>query len=134
MLGFRQATYVGTRLASKDARRWTRLRLAIPVFVRSRDEDGSDSLEFATAINISAGGALVVVRRSIPKSATVSLEVPSVPVSLSEGLPNSSRVIRARTVWVAHKDDHHLLGLKFVRPLGTDSPSSKALRKSSTEV
>ena len=39
-----------------ERRAWVRLPLAIPVFVRSRDQNGKDFLEFATAVNISAGG------------------------------------------------------------------------------
>lgn len=114
-----------------DARKWSRLQLAIPVFVRTRDGSGKDSLEFATAVNISAGGALVVVRRSLPKSALVSLEIPSAPIGPARGLPSASRVIRAKTIWVSHLDDYHLLGLKFIRPLSTDRRSlpGKHLRK-----
>jgi hypothetical protein len=129
MLCFGQVSDVETRRPRKNARRWTRLQLAIPVFVRTRDESGGDSLEFATAINISAGGALVVVRRSLPKSTQVFLEVPRAPIGPAEGLPNGSRVIRARTVWIAHKDDYHLLGLKFARPLATDTRPGKPWRK-----
>jgi len=112
---------VKKRVPAKDARKWVRLHLAIPIFVRSRDGNGNDSLEFATALNISAGGALVVVRRSVPKSAMISLEIPSVPLGPANGLPSSSRVLRAKAVWVAHLDDYHLLGLKFARPLSTNS-------------
>lgn len=124
------------RISKKDERRSTRLQLAIPVFVRARDGAGKDSLEFATAINISAGGALVVVRRSLPKSAVVSLEIPSAPIGPFQGINTSSRVIQAKAVWVTHLDDHHLLGLKFARPLGTDSggASRKHLRKSASVV
>jgi hypothetical protein len=112
---------VKKRVHGKDARKWVRLQLAIPIFVRARDGGGNDSLEFATALNISAGGALVVVRRSVPKSTMISLEIPSVPIGPTSGLPSSSRVLRAKAVWVAHLDDYHLLGLKFVRPLNTNS-------------
>ena len=119
------------RLSNTNARKWARLQLAIPVFVRTRDGNGKDSLEFATAINISAGGALVVVRRSLPKSVLVSLEIPSAPIGSARGLPSASRVIRAKAVWVAHLDDHHLIGLKFTRPLSTDAATlpGKHLRK-----
>lgn len=118
-------------MARKNARKWARLHLSIPVFVRTRDEKGKESLEFATAINISAGGALVVVRRSLPKAAMVSLEIPSAPVGPASGFESSSRVMRAKTVWVAHSDDYHLLGLKFARPLTTDAgtPPQRHLRK-----
>jgi len=112
------------------------LHLAIPVFVRTRDESGRDLLEFATAINISAGGALVVVRHSLPKSAQVSLEIPSAPIGLAGHLPSASRVMRAKAVWVAHLDDYHLLGLKFARPLSTDAATlpRKRLRKAVAAV
>ena len=112
---------MANRLSKKDERKWARLQLAIPVFVRARDGNGKESLEFATAINISPGGALVVVRRSLPKSTAVSLEVPSGPIGPSRNLKTSSRVMQAKTVWVSHLDDHHLLGLKFTRPLTTDT-------------
>ena len=105
---------------TKKTRKWARLHLAIPVFVRSSNGNGQDSLEFATAINISAGGALVVVRRSLPRSTTVSLEIPSPPIGPQNALPSFSRIIRAKAVWVNHFDDYHLMGLKFTRPLGTD--------------
>ena len=103
--------------AEKERRKWTRLPLAIPVFVRSRDEKGKEFLEFATALNVSAGGALVVVRRSLPKAATVMLEIPSAPLAAAAGLPRAARTLRARAVRVNHSDGYHLLGLKFSRPL-----------------
>jgi len=41
---------VPSSLSKKEERRWARLHLAIPVFVRSRDASDQDSLEFATAL------------------------------------------------------------------------------------
>ena len=118
-------------LSKKEQRKWARLQLAIPVFIRTRDENGKDSLEFATAVNISAGGALVVIRRSLPKSASVSVEIPSAPIGPAEGLKTATRIMQAKTVWVGHVDEYHLLGLKFARPLHTDGSavSGRHLRK-----
>jgi len=123
-------------LSKKEERKWARLQLAIPVFIRTHDGNGKDSLEFATAIDISPGGALVVVRRSLPKSALVSLEIPSAPIGPANGLKTPSRIMQAKTVWVAHLDDYHLLGLKFARPLSTDAAavSGKHLRKARSAV
>ncbi len=124
------------KLTKKEERKWARLQLAIPVFIRTRDGGGRDSLEFATAINISAGGALVVVRRSLPQSAPVSLEIPSAPIGPADGLKTSSRIMHAKAVWVKHLDDYHLLGLKFTRPLTTDAAvlPGKRLRKVGSAV
>jgi hypothetical protein len=123
----RMVKQVPRTLLKKEERKWARLQLAIPVFVRTRDRSGKDSLEFATAINISPGGALVAVRRSLPKSTLVSLEIPSAPIGPANGLKTSSRIMQAKAVWVTHLDDYHLLGLKFARSLSTDSAA--VLRK-----
>lgn len=100
-----------------ERRSWPRLPLAIPLFVRGRDEKGTETLEFATALNVSAGGTLVAVRRSLPLSAQVSLEIPSAPLGATATLPKAARRLRARCVRVTHAEGYHLIGLKFARPL-----------------
>jgi hypothetical protein len=112
-----------------ERRRWPRLPLAIPVFVRSRDESGKDFLEFATAINVSAGGALVAVRRSLPLPAQVLLEVPSPPSPATAAWPKASRVLRARTVRIIHAEGYHLVGLRFVRPLEQNGLNGRSVRR-----
>jgi hypothetical protein len=104
-----------------ERRQWPRLPLAIPVFVRSRDETGKEFLEFATALNVSAGGALVAVRRSLPASVQVVLEIPSAPLAATTALPKAARTLRARTIRVVHAEGYHLVGMKFSRPLPTQS-------------
>ncbi len=106
-----------------ERREWARLPLAIPVFVRSRDQAGKDSLEFATAVNISAGGALVAVHRSLRPAAQVSLEIPSAPLAASVSASKSVRNLRAKIIRVTHGEGYHLLALKFSHPLlnGTSS-------------
>ena len=66
-------------LGRNERRKWARLPLAIPVFVRSRDGKGKEFLEFATALNVSAGGMLVAIRRALPAIAQIRLEIPSAP-------------------------------------------------------
>jgi c-di-GMP-binding flagellar brake protein YcgR len=101
----------------QERRQWPRLPLAIPIFVRSRDEKGKDFLEFATAMNVSAGGALVAVRRSLPHSTQVSLEIPTAPFLAAKGSSQTSRNMRARAVRVEHADGYQLVGLRFTKPL-----------------
>ena len=117
------------RTPETESRKWPRLPLAIPIFVRSRDEDGKELLEFATALNISAGGALVALRRSLPLSAQVLLEIPSAPLVSGNSFPKASRILRARAVRVTHVDGYHLLGLKFSRPLITGKSERVAARR-----
>jgi hypothetical protein len=94
-----------------------RLPLAIPVFVRSRDSKGKDFLEFATALNVSAGGMLVAIRRVLPTVAQLRLEIPSAPVAALASLPRAARTLRAKTLRTTPAEGYYLLGLKFSRPL-----------------
>jgi hypothetical protein len=119
---------VGKKTPTEERRRWPRLPLAIPVFVRSRADSDKEFLEFATALNVSAGGMLVAVRRSIPSAAQVSLEIPSAPLGALTELPTVTRNLRAKVLRTQHGEGYNLVGLKFLRPLLTRS-SGKPRRK-----
>src|SRR5580658_6309240 len=121
-----------------ERRKWPRLPLAIPVFVRSRDDKGKEILEFATALNVSAGGMLLAVRRSQLADAVISLEIPSAPLAALALLPRASRYLRARSLRSTQANGYHLLGLKFSRPLVSPrtpaAPGVRAGRKVSSAV
>ncbi len=112
-----------------ERRRWTRLPLAIPVFVRSLDSDGKESLEFATALNVGAGGMLVAIRRVAPMATYLQLEIPSAPVEALAPLPKATRTLRAKIVRSMPEQGYYLLGLKFVRPLLAASTSRLRRKK-----
>src|SRR5438045_579287 len=82
-----------------------------------------------TALNISAGGALVAVRRSLPLSAQVSLEIPSAPLATAAALPKASRMVRARSVRITHAEGYHLIGLKFSHPLLNHTSARRPARR-----
>ena len=98
-----------------ERRKWTRLPLAIPVFVRGRDESAKEFVEFATAINVSAGGMLVAIRRVLPALGQLRLEIPSAPIAA--WAPLAARTLRAKTLRATPAEGYYLLGLKFNRPL-----------------
>lgn len=100
-----------------ERRKWPRLPLAIPLFVRARGENEKDVLEFASAVNVCAGGALVAARRSLPLFSQVSIEIPTAPFASSPALPQAVRMLPAQVVRVTHGEGHHLMGLKFARSL-----------------
>jgi hypothetical protein len=128
MNGARPEERLGTRQRS-ERRKWPRLPLAIPVFVRSRDGKGKDFLEFATALNVSAGGMLIAMRRVLPAVAQISLEIPSAPVAALALLPRASRTLRAKALRTTPAEGFYLLGLKFSRPLLRPSASNGLLRR-----
>jgi c-di-GMP-binding flagellar brake protein YcgR len=97
-----------------ERRRWQRLKVPVPMFIRGVDERGKDFLEFSTALNISAGGALLVSRRYIPNDSKIFLEIPPAPYPQER---TKGRSIRARVVQVRNSDRYHLCNLEFSRPL-----------------
>jgi hypothetical protein len=87
--------------------------LAVPIFVRGRDSEGKEFLEFATALNISAGGALLASRRYVQRLSQVNLEIPSAPLPASSSLPKVVRHLRARVLRIVAHNEYHLWALKF---------------------
>ena len=112
-----------------ERRKWPRLPLAIPVFVRSRDGEGKEFLEFATALNVSAGGMLVALRRALPPVAQIQLEIPSAPVAALALPPRAFRDLHAKALRSTPAEGYYLLGLKFTRPLLRAPDSNGAHRR-----
>jgi PilZ domain len=124
---------------NREKRKWHRLPLALPVFVRSVDGDGKESLEFATGLNVSAGGILVATRKALPLAMRTLLEIPVAPFTLPAQAPKTTRKLEAKIVRIIHGDDFHLIGMRFQRPLTagttvTRSPKKAIARKRSTTV
>lgn len=112
-----------------ERRKWDRLPLAIPVFVRSRDTKGKEFLEFATALNVSAGGMLIAIRRVLPPVAELRLEIPSAPITALAPLPQAARTLVAKTLRTTSASGYYLLGIKFARPLTLSSRPRARQRK-----
>jgi hypothetical protein len=115
-----------------ERRRHPRLPLSIPVFVRGVDEDGREFLDFATALNISASGILLASRRNLPRSASLSLEIPVSPLPPLATPSHSIRTLKARLVRLIHGDKCNLIGLKFNRVISQSPPKWRVKRKASS--
>ncbi len=102
---------------AEERRRWVRLSLAIPVFVRGVDGQGREFIEFCTLLNESAGGALLAIRKPLRRRSRVSLEMPLAPVLKNVRLRRTKRMLRARVVRSMAIDGWNLCGLQFARPL-----------------
>ncbi len=111
-----------------DTRRWQRIPLAVPVFLRGVDSAGREFLEFATALNISAGGALVAMRRQLPRCERLLLEIPVAPLPIASPVPKAARKVKAKLVRVSLGDDFQLWGLKFASVLGERQKESRPRR------
>src|SRR5438477_5096128 len=100
-----------------ERRRWVRLSLAIPVFVRGVDGQGREFVEFCTLLDESAGGALLAIRKPLRCRSRVSLEMPVAPALRNVNFRQTVRMLRARVVRIMPVDGWNLCGLQFVRPL-----------------
>ena len=111
------------RTASVAERRgWERLPISIPFFVRGSKADGEDFLEFATALNLSAGGLLLATRRYLEPGTHISLEI---PVALLQ-LPRSVSLLHATVLRCTPDRQYFLLGLQFEEPLLNQQPGLEA--------
>jgi hypothetical protein len=121
---------------TSERRKWQRLPLAIPVFVHGVDDSGQRFVEFATALNISAGGAQLAVRRFLPPTARVSIEIPcSVgPYRAAPTHVKSNLLAKIMSNQPARNGEpYHLLGLKFHQPL-LDSKSKTVTKAKGKRV
>jgi len=108
------------RTASVAERRdWDRLPISIPFFVRGRKGGGEEFLEFATALNLSAGGVLLAARRYLEPGTQISLEVPVALVNKAQ-LPRSVSLLHATVLRCTPDRQYFLLGLRFEEPLIAD--------------
>src|SRR5512143_931826 len=82
-------------------RRWERLPIAIPIFVRGLDENGKSFVEFSTATNLNAGGILLLSRRNLPAGQEITLEIPTptpqlIPAGQDSVKPMSATILYAQ--------------------------------------
>ena len=116
MLAEQMSEQEGIVAAVVERRRRPRLKVAIPMFVRGTDQHGQPFVDFATALNISAGGALLVLKRRLQTEAQASLEIPVglIPQIL---LTKLVQQIQVRTVRVEPAENSFVVGVQFVNPL-----------------
>ena len=99
-----------------ERRDWDRLPISIPFFVRGRKFTGEEFLEFATALNLSAGGVLLATKRYLDPGTEISLEVPIALVNKAQ-LPHSVSLLHATVLRCTPDRQFFLLGLRFEEPL-----------------
>ncbi len=97
-------------------RKWDRLPISIPIFVRANQDSGEELLEFATALNLSAGGALLACRKHVDPGTPVRLEIP-VALANKAQLPRSLSLLHAKVLRCTPDRQYFLLGLEFRTPL-----------------
>lgn len=99
----------------EERRKSSRVAIAIPFFI-SGVHQGQSFIEFGTAVNLSAGGALIASRKFIAAKTQVLLEIPTSPLPQA-AVPQAARKMTGRLLRVEAAADHNLLAIAFDEPL-----------------
>jgi hypothetical protein len=97
-----------------DRRRWQRLPLTIPLFVQPSDHRSGEQLEFAAAVNISAGGALLQTKSYFPLDSIITLRIPASPSAAGD---RREQVIEATVIRFQARGKGFELAVQFAEPL-----------------
>lgn len=107
----------GAKTLYEERRRFPRIHLQVPLFVRGKDAQGDQFLELAKALDISAFGALVTCPKPLAPGDFVTLTIPAPSITSSALIPNGMPPIQARVRRQQEAGDIYLLGVEFIKPL-----------------
>lgn len=107
----------GARTLYQEKRRFPRIRLQVPLFIRGKDAQGEQFLELAKALDISALGALVTCPKALSLGDFVTLTIPAPSITSSALIPNGMPPIQARVRRQQEAGDIYLVGVEFIKPL-----------------
>jgi hypothetical protein len=109
---------VGAAETYEERRRFQRLHLQIPLFIRGKDAYGEQFLELAKTLDISAIGAFLTSPRPLSINETVTLTIPAPSITSSALVPAGMPPIQARVKRNQEAGDVHLIGVEFLKPIG----------------
>src|ERR1700729_4590889 len=90
-----------------EHRRFQRINLQVPLFVRGKDAHGEQFLELAKTLDISAMGAFITCPRALSVGEVVTLTIPAPSITSSAlvpagWLPMQARGKRQKEAWDVH--------------------------------
>lgn len=107
----------GSGEASTERRRFSRIRLQVPLFIRGTDGQGNEFLELAKTLDISCSGARLISPRSLQSQEIISLTIPAPlprsPEAGGYGTPPISARVRRQEL----SGEMELVAVEFLRPL-----------------
>lgn len=109
---------VGVSQTYEERRRYQRIRLQVPLFIRGKDIYGEQFLELAKTLDISAMGAFLTSPRPLSINETVTLTIPAPSITSSALVPAGMPPIQAKVKRNQEAGDVHLVGVEFLKPIG----------------
>lgn len=107
----------GHAAKTPQTRSHPRIRLQVPVFLRSSDASGAEFIELTKTLNISARGACIASTHLLRHDQTVQLTIPAPSASSSSLVPSETPPILAKVRRQEVLGDVRVFGLEFLRPL-----------------
>jgi len=107
----------GPRVDSCESRRSARIRIQVPVFLRSSDASGAEFIELTKTLNISATGACITSVHLLHPDQTVHLTIPAPSPAASSLIPSETPPIVAKVRRLDFLGEIRLLGLEFLHSL-----------------
>jgi PilZ domain len=102
----------------EERRRYQRIRLQVPLFVRGRDVHGQQFLELAKTLDIGAQGAFITCPRALPIGEIITLTIPAPSITSSGLVPSGMPPLQAHVRRQQEAGDVHLVGVEFLKPIG----------------
>jgi hypothetical protein len=101
-----------------DRRRYQRIHLQVPLFIRGRDAQKEQFMELAKTLNISAIGAFITCPRRLQLDDFVTLTIPAPSITSSALVPAGMPPIQAKVRRQQEAGDVYLVGVEFLKPIG----------------
>ena len=100
-----------------ERRRFQRLTLQVPLFIRGRDARGDQFVELAKTLNISGLGAFITSPRPLSVGGYVTLTIPAPSITSSGLVPTDMPPMQARVKRQQEAGDVYLVGVEFLKPI-----------------
>jgi hypothetical protein len=101
-----------------ERRRFQRIHLQVPMFIRGRDTHDEQFLELAKTLDVSGLGAFLTCPRSLPVNGIITLTIPAPSITSSGLVPAGMPPIQARVKRQQQAGDVYLVGVEFLKPIG----------------
>ena len=101
-----------------ERRRFQRINLQVPLFIRGKDAYGEQFLELAKTLDISGIGAFLTSPRPLALNEIVTLTIPAPSITTSPLVPAGMPPIQARVKRKQDAGEVHLVGVEFLKPIG----------------
>jgi len=102
----------------EERRRYQRIHLQVPLFIRGKDAQGEQFMELAKTLDISSLGAFITSPRSLTINGFITLTIPAPSITSSGLVPAGMPPIQAKVKRQQEAGDVYLVGVEFLKPIG----------------